>query len=626
MHLFSNTTLSDLRQQVEADGPKSADWRRLLSRVDAWCLSQPELPNQSGGWIHNYICPTHWLPLVYDGDKPTEHNCPAGDSCVGAVYDEAWLAWRHRQIADMSREVALAYVMTGKADYLAEVERVLLHYAAFYANSVGADSAESWMITARVFNQALTEALWAVPLIHAFDLVADSLTADVRTQIENDFLRPFGETMAKSQEALIEKDNVASNYMAWFNAAMGCLGYALSDSTLIERAIDGAGGFVKHLDVGVLADGMQYEVTPYYHNFVVLAYQILAEAALANGRDLYAVKGEQGQSIQSMWRALTKLTLPDGTIADLGDGSYWIDSVYDRELYEVYEIAVKHDDDAAVADIMRNAYARSGNGRDHWAALLFGHACLAKPVESGIAPTGWGVKVLANAGTAMLTASSKLVGVAPFGAYRGSHSHGDQLSLQVWPFSNDAGCVLYGVTARREWYQDCYAHNTLVIDGLAPRTFQSADHNIDKSCIELISVDAFAADVTRTVSAGSARINDELVVSAETSHQFDWVFHVDGTLTPNGQTVLTSIEEKAGDSAAGQQILLTERADGLNSAEFTISHKNQTYTLSLSGDASFDLLLGSAPGTSWNPTERRHVIIGRTIGQAQTYSMTITHD
>ncbi len=610
MQLFTQQTLNTLKRKADV----SADWSALLARVDTWCAESVTLPNRPGGWIHNYICPTHWLPLVYDGDTPNVHRCPAGDTCEGAKYDEAWLAWRHRQIADMSRDTALAYAVTGEGRYLTEVERVLLHYAAFYAESAGADSAESWMITARVFNQALTEALWAIPLIHAFDLVADALTWNNKQQIVRDFLCPLAETMAAAQDALIKKDHVESNYMAWFNAALGCLGYTLSEREFVERAIDGEGGFIRHLSVGVLADGMQYEITPYYHNFVVLAYQILAEAARANGRDLYTVRGEQGQSIQGMWRALTKLTLPDGTIADLGDGSYWLDSVYDRELIFVYEIARAHDDHPSLDHILHHAYARSGRIRDNWAAWLFGVNDEGMFRELQFPKHGQSVEVLSDSGVAILQPSPELAAVVPFGAYRGSHSHADQLSLQVWPFSSDAGCILYGEKARRAWYQSGYAHNGLVIDGKSHEPFEQARHYVEEKQIQLC-----AEQFGRTIHIEPNKLIDELTVSDRTTHQYDWLFHIDGQLT------LNNLSTQPFDETVGEFIEVTEWVMGVTSADFTITHDGKNYQLHLTTQHPIDLLIGTAPGKSWNPTERRRVIIGRTIGKTQRYRTTISH-
>ncbi len=626
MRLFSSQTIAAMRNSIAAGQPKAQAWQQLVQRVDAWCAVPAELPNVSGGWIHKYICPTTWLPLMYDGNRPNEHRSPAGTTCEGVAYDEAWLAWRHREIADMSRDAALAFVITNEARYLAEVERILLHYAAFYSNFAGADTAEAWMIPARVFNQALTEALWAIPAIHAFDLVADALDADVREKIVVDLLEPLGNAMVQAQDSLINNNNVKSNYMAWFNAVLGCVGYTIGNPTFVEKAIDGPGGFVAHLDVGVLTDGMQYEVTPYYHNFVVLAYIILAEAAKTNGRDLYSHTSATGQSIATMWRAMTRLTLPDGTIADLGDGSYWIDSIFDRELIEVYEVALARDDffSSGLSATLAHAYARSHRERNSWAALLYG---LNTPDLNTTMRAA--VEVLPDAGVALLPASSGLVAVAPFGAMRGSHSHGDQLSLQVWPFSNDAGCVLYGIPARFDWYQDIYAHNSLVIDGVSPKEFGQAAHQLtDSKAGPMLSLEAtnyYPAQVSRQVQAGRNTLTDSLSVTADDTHTYDWVFYVDGDLTLQNHAA-TTVNKPLGDTTATAQIQLTKQLDAVNSAIFHITHTEQAYTLRLQTAAPVTLMLGNAPGTSWDPTQRRHVIVARSVGKDQSYNMVISHD
>ena len=60
-----------------------------------------------------------------------------------------------------------------------------------------------------------------------------------------------------------------------------------------------------------------------------------------------------------------------------------------------------------------------------------------------------------------------------------------------------------------------------------------------------------------------------------------------------------------------------------DAVSFTIKSGEDQYQLTLSGDVPFSLLLGTCPGTSRTPTERRTVIIGRTIGKKQSYSALI---
>ncbi len=616
MNLISPDRLADLQQNSKM----LPSWQTLLLRVEAWVSSPPVLPTGAGGWIHRYICPTHWLPLIYDGNKPHDHRCAAGCRCEGTDYDEAWLAWRHRQISDMTREVGLAYAITGERKFLAHVEDVFRHYVTFYRSEDGTGSAESWMVKGRVFNQALTEALWACPLLHAYDFVAADLDPALKAEIEADFFRPLAGTMIAAQDDLLAKDNLRSNYMAWINAVLGGIGYLLNDDAMIHRALDGNGGFVKHISAGTLPDGMQYEVTPYYHNFVVLAYLILAKAAEANGRDLYAVVGEQGQTLEKMCQAVTRLMLPDGTLADLADGSYWVDSVYDRELIETYEMACARDDDPMILATLHHAYARSGKGRDHWAALLFGAADL-PPLPEPINE----MQLLPDSGVAIMPSSDQLCAVVPFGAYRDSHSHGDNLSVQLYPFSNDAGSCLYGVPARRDWYQVHYAHNTLIVDGKPQGKFPQAIrrdtvNRVPTNGVSLVAADLYdGVTLKRSVETTDDGIVDVASAESDAPRQYDWVFHIDGDIAINVET--TPLDEPFDNEA---QIKLSGCAADVTAVDITITHQNKKYGLQLKGAEPFELLIGSAPGTSWRPTERRHVLIGRTSGRTQQYTATYT--
>lgn len=195
----------------------------------------------------------------------------------------------------------------------------------------------------------------------------------------------------------------------------------------------------------------------------------------------------------------------------------------------------------------------------------------------------------------------------------------------MWPFSNDAGCVLYGIPARREWYQDSYAHNTLVVNQQSQTTFSQAIHQANGSEICLKAVDAFPnVSVTRKVAIHAGALVDVLTASAESEQLYDFVFHVDGSLTVEAASV-EPMDERAGSSVAAQQIELTKKIAGVDSAEFTILYNNQTFALVLAGNEPFDVLIGTAPGTSWDPTQRRHVIIGRTQAKTQQYQTTIKH-
>ena len=189
---------------------------------------------------------------------------------------------------------------------------------------------------------------------------------------------------------------------------------------------------------------------------------ILAEAAKANDIDLYAVAGSEGQTLMNMGYTLAQLAWPDGSIPDLSEGSYWQDSIYDSEICQAFEILNAVQPDQEFVWMLRNAYERREAIRDNWVALLYGRDDVTTAVASHRGHT-----VLKESGIAVLRSDQMLAALVPFGPYRGSHHQQDRLSLSVWPFSQDAGSPLYGLSARKGWYPHSYAHNTLVVDGLS---------------------------------------------------------------------------------------------------------------------------------------------------------------
>lgn len=619
MRLFSTATIEAAKRNQITNRWATVGWQGVQERVAAWSATPVQVPAEAGGWIHNYICPEHWQPLVYDGSLPDRHVCPEGHVCSGEKYDAAWRVWRHRQIADFAREAALAYVVLGIEDGRVSAESILTQYADFYTQLDGKADAEAWMLQGHAFNQALTEALWAIPLIHAYDLIADTLTDAQRSRLTRDLWQPLANVMAVAQDKLIAQDHIESNYMAWLNVTLGCLGFALNDQVLIDRALQPPAGFASHLEKSVMADGLEYEATPYYHNFVVLANLILAEAASANGIDLHAVRGSKGQSILGMGQAFAQLAWPDGTIPDLADGSYWQNSIYDPEICQTYEILNARYPDPQFIRTMRAAYERQGVGRNNWAALMYGRGEL----DSAEKPTTNNSFFQASGFT--ILRSEKLAALIPFGPYREQHHHADRLSLTVWPFSRDAGSPLYGLAERLTWYPHSYAHNTLVVDGQSHANYGGELLERTDRCLYVAAPNAYPdVYVTRTVEMTHDNvIADELDVQSDTEHTFDWVFHVDGDCElPNG---LQPLSGRLTENGPGSYIELQAQMSVAETLFFDIHFDAQSYRLSLRGEKPFTLLIGKGPGATRHPEQKRHVLIGRTVGTYQRYQTTITH-
>ena len=623
MRLFSGALLSAARERAATAEGAQADRQAMEQRLAEWREAPQEIPDSAGGWIHNYICPTHWLPLTYRSDSPQEHECPAGHTLTGERYDAAWRVWRHREIADLARDAALLHRVDGQAAHGQVAVTILEQYAAFYDQFRGQADAEPWMVKGHAFNQALTEALWAVPLIHAYDLMQDELTSSQRRRLVQRLWRPLARVMLAAQEKLTAQERIESNYIAWIDTVLGLLGFALDDGQLLARALVGQAGFRAHLGKAVLADGFEYEATPYYHNFVLLAYLLLAEAAWNNKVDLYAIQGPSGQSIRKMGLALARIAWPDGSLPDLSDGSYWQGSIYDPELGQALGILQSRMPEPGLAWLLQATQAREPSPeRIRWVRLLYSAP---SPDQERRPPQGH--TVLPDTGIALLRHGSELAACLPFGPYRPSHHHFDRLSLNIWPFARDPGSPLYGIPARREWYQQSYAHNTVVVDGRshAPSggRLEAWLETADGCHLVLAAPDAYPGiHFGREVQVTEAGLLDRVVLRTEESHVYDWVLHLDGhlELPPGG----VALDEPLGEEGAAAFIHLHRRMAPLNTVSLGVQHQGRGYRIALTADAPFELLVGSAPGRSQDPQQRRHTLIARTRGQAQRYQAQIT--
>jgi len=608
MSIFASHDLTHVKQRLAQHTWAAEIFSAVRARADAWLACSAKVPTLAGGWIHNYVCPAHWSALVFDPGSPLTHRCLAGEIHTGEKLDAAWRVAEHRRIANLARDLGLVFALTDDARYANAARAILIQYADAYLNYTGAGQAQTWMLKGHVFNQALTEALWAVPIVHAYDLVRATLSREQNAHIVAQLLRPLVETMMNAQDQLVHQEkNLKSNYNAWLIAVLGLLGYALDDAKLVSRAIDSDAGFCAHLSAAILPDGFEYEGTPYYHNFVALAYSILAQAALANGHDLYAVRGAQGQSIELLWRAFASLAFADGTIPAINDGAYQFGGAFAPEICETYEIALARTHEPMFAWLLDRHYR--GQVRDTWSALVFGERDIAnapQPRRTSVCLQSVGIAVLRDDSHAQEIA-------VPFGAYAGSHSHLDRLGAQIFPWSTDPGTPLYGVEPRATWYQQTASHNVVVVDGKAQEKCGGKLLNWistpDTTMLWLAS-DSLYPDVraSRLVTLTDGALKDSFLLESENTHTFDWLVHADGVCNFNG--VIQDAEEKLGEGAYAFLTRIAHR-ESATRFQFIVRHTDKNFRVTVSAEIPFAVIVARSPAHVATPTQPRHTVIVR---------------
>ncbi|CAG7642668.1 heparinase II/III family protein [Paenibacillus allorhizosphaerae] len=452
--------------------------RRLQAALEPLLSEETHIPEEPGGWWHQYVCPEHHTELVFDERESdaTRYRCPKGCTLTGEPYRGAWLVVKHQSLVRLALQAAAVYAGTGETRYAAWSASVLHRYALQYPRFPVHPDAEPWMLKGRAFHQALTEAIWATTFIRAYLLLADHGYAPEKGDAAfQTFFKLLGDNMRSARQVLVvDRKSPESNYTAWLNAALASVYAATGDrERMAELVQDGEAGYIRHLTIGVKPDQLEYEGTLYYHIFVLRAYWITAEMALRQGIDLAGLHGAQGQSLRGMLDAAALLADDSGFLPALHDGPYRR-GPYAREIVEVYEAGMSRFGNKEYEQVLSEAY-RQLNGapvRTGLEALLYGEGDWGGPVTSTARPS----VLFKESGLAVGRGRGSLSFCTDFGSHGGSHGHYDKLHISLEcdgvQIAPDMGMVPYGSAMRKEWYAATASHNTVLIGGLSQRAHE----------------------------------------------------------------------------------------------------------------------------------------------------------
>lgn len=530
MHLLPDSEWLALGQRAKSL-PFEPAMRRLRRNVETFVQQPMKVPDQPGGYYHDYFCPEHGSQLIFRPSSPTEHRC-ADDGTIlrGARHDAAWRWFVNNRLSEVAQQLALLWRLEEKEQHLRSVAEILNSYALQYAayGTFGRESENPGIAT----YTTLDESVWILPLAWAFDMVREWLPSTKAQTIADKLLVPAAEHLVQHHFQAIH------NFTCWQNAAIGTIGLVLDREDLIDFSIRGQFGFEAQLRQGVLSDGLWFEGSFSYHFYTLSALLALAKAArYRRGEELY-----RQPALRAMLRAPIQCAYPDGSLPATNDCWYFTSLVGEvchgvPPAASFYEVGYAWYGDPLFAHVLDLNYRRQT--RDSLEALLHGAESI--PTVQTEPPSSIN---LHQSGYAILRSSKDQKNTQgrqylflKYGPHGETHGHPDKLNLLLFAcgqrLSPDPGTPGYGFELLGSWYRQTICHNTVTIDGCSqpPATGQLKDFRADgpfqiaDASVTWTAKEYAGVVMRRALLARPEYFLDVFWVQCDQTRQIDWIYH-----------------------------------------------------------------------------------------------------
>jgi len=489
----------------------------------------------------------------------------------------------HRFLSSAAHTLALAWWLTGRAEFAERARDILLAYAERYPHWPRTQPS-SLAFGAKVGMGTLQESWWFRPLPLAFDLVRGSgvLSAAQDRQIVEGLMVPVAVT--------IRQHRIEANQQAESNAAMG-LGALLAERwDLVADTIDSGGGLRAQWRNDFDADGYSSERDMAYHFAALAPFVELAAAYEQVGIDLF---DRDFKRLFDAPIAYAPDQLPGGPAG-------------------LYLHAYEHYRDPSYLPQVRRAFER-------WPLEALITPIDPAKVMGGESDTKLGHSVLEASGYTILrrgTGAADLTAIAMnWGSPSKRNGHAIFDTQAIWrgqPLNRQTDRIGYGYSQSRFCYEPI-ASNTVVVDG-ERHSMLRADQ------VAMLTGDHPAArwlsPRKRPLYAGvrwarTAAILGETVVvidqlDSDTPRRFDWVTYpagVDHTATIDGGAVTWTEHPALNEQGKGYGLLENpRRAEADAPTPATVRYRlgeEAGGQLTLLGSA--DHLLTATGWAGWHP-------------------------
>ncbi|MEM4221203.1 MAG: alginate lyase family protein [Thermoplasmata archaeon] len=575
-------------ERIKQDPAKKLEIELIIKNAENFLKNPIKIPEKEGGWIWDYYCPKDGTLL--SAESEVRHICRLCNS----VYTDEKVVSAYRThinylIDKTCVNLAKAYIFTGEEKYAITVKDILLKIASLYPKFQRHDR---WgrkgilaVLGGRRYAQNLDEAISAIDLASAYDLVANSycFTEKDKEIIEN-FLKNIVKEIMKYQIFHGGK----SNHQTWFNASYAIVGLVTGDRELIKESIYGKYGFLWQLENSVTSDGFWYEGTISYHFYALDALQKMLDACKRLG-----IYFRENEKLKKMWLSPILISYPNGMLPAFNDS------------------------DPLNLNIFRSYF--------HWAYDYFGDKIFS--IYSGLSDSNEDMNlksvVLSDIGFVVLRKgfnNNKICVILDYGPHGNSHGHFDKLNIVLFAKNReilpDRGRGVYSMDLYKNWYKKTLSHNTIVINEKDQNPasgklifFQESDNF--SSCLVLCT-DAYPGyNLKRALLLTDNYLVDIFTIKGEKKSVLDWFIHFYGQIKEIGDYRNFYFEDKRNGYENLKDCKLINKINDI--MKFTISlSKDESLNLFLLNGNNSNIIIGT--GLGYNINDKVNFLLNRKIG------------
>ncbi len=437
-----------------------------------------------------------------------------------------------------SADAALLYALTGKPEDAALARRVLLHYTGYEFFAKHPDVGLNWSI-------------WCLRLLHAYDIVYDTLSDADRAKIDDFFERAM-EAVKENDEWWVENNpgGMFNNHFAWHKLFIGSRGLLYGRPELVDYAMESNQGIRELIENGARDDGLWFESSLNYHFTAVDAISEFARELRNAGStiDLWNRRFANGRSLRGLLTAPIGPLFPDETLPTIGDcygrrmkleQVKWYWAAYDA--YRLPEIAW----------ILRNV-------KQPPAEALFLEHLPVSPAAPAMATRIWPEHGYIALRTQEGTDYWRGDGFSVFLSFdlNSIHSHADKFDLMAYargahiavdPEALSTAQHAFSSRIQSELNRATVCHNTLMVDGRSHAgTGQKLElvGFVNEPGLKIATIADTQGTIypgvklSRTVAATPEYVLDIFQAASEEEHVYDYLFHGvddDGRFSGDGE-------------------------------------------------------------------------------------------